>query len=202
MGPLFIILFLAIVFGSVIAFASHLQKKETARFEVECREKGWKKIPQNNGYDIIPENDEKWQLISRRGNPNTPSSIEWSHPFPAASPLIIIPKSGLALLNEIPVKGVQLLHPEIFKDTTQLSLGSENFRKRYSVYGISGTENHPFLSGQREACLMNYLGADFVLVLFPDRLEIRLRDRNVQSQIPPLIRLGQQLIPAHSAASE
>ena len=158
------------------------------------------KIPINScyrGFDVIPENQEEWKVEVRGGNSKSNSSITWSHPMPPHTPLVVLTKAAIGILNDIPIKGLQLLHSEELGNITSISLGSEKFAQRYLVYGTSDLKEHPFLTEEIEALFLSYHGADFMLVLFPEVLEIRLRDRNVKSQIPPLIRLGQQMIGVH-----
>lgn len=200
MVPLIIIVFLAIAFGGLVAFTVYLQRKEAVQFEQARKKHGWEEISRSGGYDVIPENEEKWKVEVRGGNSNSNASMTWSHSMSSHTPLVILPKSEIGVLNEIPIKGLRLLHSEILEDIKPISIGSENFGKRYLIYGNSEIEEHPFLTEKIQALLVSYIGADFMLVLFPNVLEIRLRDRNVKSQIPPLIQLGQEIITTQNPA--
>ena len=189
---------LFVVFGSLIAVGVHLQKKDAAEFDKEAQKNGWEKVSCFGGYDVVPKNQEVWKVEVRGGNSKSNSSVTWSHPMPPHTPLVVAPKSGIAVLNEIPIKGLQLMNSEILGNIKPISAGSEEFREKYLVYGISETNKHPFLTEEIEAIFLSYNGANFMLVLFPDVLEIRLMDRNVKSQIPPLILLGQEMIAVHT----
>ena len=138
MVPLIIIVFLAIAFGGLVAFTVYLQRKEAVQFEQARKKHGWEEISRSGGYDVIPENEEKWKVEVRGGNSNSNASMTWSHSMSSHTPLVILPKSEIGVLNEIPIKGLRLLHSEILEDIKPISIGSENFGKRYLIYGNSG----------------------------------------------------------------
>ena len=100
--------------------------------------------------------------------------------------MVILPRSTIGVMDDVTIKALEITHSEFLSNLKQIHTSSENFKKRYLVYAPSEAEDLRFLTKEMEQVFLSYYGANFVLVLFPEHLEIRLRDRNVYSQIPPL----------------
>ena len=101
-------------------------------------------------------------------------------------------------MDDIPIQGLQMQYSKQLGRLTSFSIATENFMNRYAIYGSPVDQNHPLLTEQIENILLSYVGAKIILMVFPDVLQIRLRDRNVKSQIPPMVELGQNIITALS----
>ena len=195
LGPLFIVIVMVLVLVRLVLFAHKQQSKMKEKFEVLCREEGWKRIEQSGGYDILPQNDERWKFEFRpSGGKNTPPSVTWSHPRISHTPLVILTKTKLGIVNDAAVHTLQMSQPEEFGTLSPIPLGSSDFTNRFAVYGATQSTEHPFFTPELERKLLSYFGANVVLVLLSESLEIRLRDRNVYSQFPAVIRLGKEII--------
>ena len=212
-----IFMVLNIVFGGFVVFIVSRQRKKSAEFEKELTRSGWEKVTRHKGYDLIPQNEEQWKVEVRLGHSKSNASVTWSHPVSFQSPLIVlsnleidvsndIPFKGLntllnisqslggGVLNDVFIKSLKVMHADVLEGLQPISICSDELTPKYSFYGLPGIKEHPFLTQKVEELLLSYRGANFVLILFYDTLEIRLRDRNVQSQFGDLIRLGQAII--------
>ena len=110
-GPLFIVFVMVLVLVRLVLFAHKQQSKMKEEFEVLCREEGWKRIEQSGGYDILPQNDERWKFEFRpSGGKNTPPSVTWSHPRISHTPLVILTKTKLGIVNDAAVHTLQCLN--------------------------------------------------------------------------------------------
>ena len=107
---------------------------------------------------------------------------------------------GFSIMTVAAVKGLQFSQPDILGNIRPISAGSE-LSPQFGVYGVIETDLHPFLTPEVEDRLRSYVGGHFILVLFPNRLEVRLRDRSVYSNFPALIQLGKDLIRLQTAKS-
>ena len=174
----------------------YVQKKESKRFDEEIKDYGWTRVQQNRGFDLLSEN-EKWR-VEFRGSMNTKNqaSVIWSHPISSQTPLVILSKMGISIMDDIPIQGLQIQYSKELGHLTPFSVNTANFMSRYAVYGNPVDQNHPLLTEEIQNILLSYVGAKIILVVFPDVLQIRLRDRNVKSQIPPMIELGRNIITA------
>lgn len=196
MGQIIIFAFLAISFFTVVLVAVHFQKEEAKRFDEEINHNGWTKVKQNRGFDLLSEN-EKWRVEFRGSmNTKTQASVIWSHPISSQTPLVILSKMGIGIMDDIPVQGLQMQYSKELGHLTPFSVNTANFMNRYAIYGNPVDQNHPLLTEEIQNIFLSYVGAKIILVVFPDVLQIRLRDRNVKSQIPPMIELGRNIITA------
>ena len=196
MEKIFIVIFLQVAFFGFIAVLTYFQKKESKRFDEEIKGYGWKKVQQNRGFDLRPETEE-WK-VEFRGSRNTKNqaSVIWSHPISSQTPLVILSKMGISIMDDIPIQGLQMQYSKELGHLTSFSVNKENFMNRYAIYGNPVDQNHPLLIQEIQNILLSYVGAKIILVVFPDVLQIRLRDRNVKSQIPPMVELGRNIITA------
>ena len=87
MGPLIIAVFLQISFLGLVLILVYFQKKESNRFDKEIKDYGWTKVKQNQGFDLLSEN-EKWR-VEFHGSMNTKNqaSVIWLHSIPSQTPL-------------------------------------------------------------------------------------------------------------------
>ena len=119
-----------------------------------------------------------------------------SHPISSHTPLVILSKIGISIMDDIPIQGLRMQYSKELGHLTPFSIDTEGFMKRYAIYGNPVDQNHPLLAKKIQNILVSYFDAKIILVVFPDVLQIRLRDRNVKSQIPPMVELGRNIITA------
>ena len=159
MGPLIIFSFLAISFFTVVLVAVRVQKEEAKRFDEEINRNGWTKVKQNRGFDLLTENEE-WK-VEFRGSANTKNqaSVIWSHPISSQTPLVILSKIGISIMDDIPIQGLQMQYPKELGHLTPFSVNTENFMNRYAIYGNPVDQNHQLLTEEIQSILLSYVGA-------------------------------------------
>ena len=200
MGPIILAMLFPFILVFFVLYANKHQKKSKEAFEKICLEQGWELQSLDKGYNLLPQNEEEWKLEVRPGSQNTSTSVTWSHTMEPNTPLVILTKMGIGIMNEIPIKGLQHTQPEVLGNLRPISAGSR-VSHRYGIYGVVDSNEHPFLTQAIEDRLLSYQGGNLILVLLPNRLEIRLRDRNVFAQFPPLIQLGKDIVHLHRNSS-
>ena len=184
-------------------YANKHQKESKEKFTKTCEAQGWEvryDVGVSFGYDLFPKGDENWKLEVRpSGSKNTAPSVIWSHPMPSQhTPLVIISTMSVAIMTSVTVKGLQYSQPDILGNIRPISAGSV-LLPRFTVYGVIETDQHPFLTKSVQDRLLSYAGGYIILILFPNRLEVRLVDRNVQTNFPAIIQLGKDLVEIHTS---
>ena len=106
-------------------------------------------------------NEEEWKLEVRPGSQNTSSSVTWSHAMEPNTPLVILTKMGIGIMNEIPIKGLQRTQPEVLGNLRPISAGSR-VSHRYGIYGVVDSNKHPFLIQAVEDRLLSYQGGIYL----------------------------------------
>ena len=120
-----------------------------------------------------------------RGSMNTKNqaSVIWSHPISSQTPLVILSKWASVSWMIFQFKVCRCSTLKSWDISHHFRLKTENFMNRYAIYGNPVDQNHPLLTEEIQNMFLSYVGAKIILVVFPDVLQIRLRDRNVKSQI-------------------
>lgn len=202
MGPIILVMLFPVMLVVFVLYANKHQKKSKEEFTKTCEAQGWevRDVGVSFGYDLFPKNDEHWKLEVRpSGSKKTAPSVIWSHPMPSPqTPLVIIRTMKIAIMTAVTVKGLQISQPDILKNIRPISAGSE-LSPRFAVYGVMDADQHPFLTTSIQDRLLSYEGGHVIVILFPNRLEVRLVDRNVQTNFAAIIQLGKDLVEIHNS---
>ena len=179
MSPIILAMLFPVILVVFVLYANKHQKKS----KEECT-----KICEAQGLEVRPS-----------GSKKTAPSVICSHPMPSPhTPLVIISTMSIAIMTAITVKGLQFSQPDILGSIRPISAGSV-LSPRFAVYGVMDADQHPFLTTSIQDRLRSYEGGHVILILFPNRLEVRLVDRNVQTNFQAVIQLGKDLVEIHNS---
>ena len=79
-------------------------------------------------------------------NTKNQASVIWSHPISSQTPLVILSKMGISIMDDIPIQGLQMQYSKELGHLTPFSIETENFANRYAIYGNPVDQNHALLT--------------------------------------------------------